>query len=205
VLGSGEGVTTILSFFYTHCPDRDACSNVSGKFAWIQARLAPKEPLRLIEVGIDPEHDTPAALRLYAAAFGVDARRWHLVTGTPAEIAELTRRFALRREPRENGSIAHSELLAVLRPDGSLAERVEGADFSPADALAAAREASGAPASPLTRLGLWWRESAGAICGAGRSRLSTGMFLTMLALLCFGLCGLLLRSVTGSRSSRSSS
>jgi protein SCO1/2 len=61
---------------------------------------------RLLSISVDPERDTPEALRSFAARFNADLRTWTFVTG-PAEIVEdaVVRGFkqAMDRVARPDG------------------------------------------------------------------------------------------------------
>jgi len=75
-----DGRPVILSFIYTTCTA--ICPVVSQVLAQTQERLAKNaEPVHLISVSIDPEHDTPAQLLDYAKRFNAGPQ-WQHYTGT---------------------------------------------------------------------------------------------------------------------------
>ena len=49
------------------------------------------ENIRLVSVTVDPEHDTPEQLRIYAGWMNADAQRWLFLTGPLADVRELVR------------------------------------------------------------------------------------------------------------------
>src|SRR6185436_2157206 len=58
----------LLQFIFTTCPT--ICPVMSATFSAAQARFATVlQPVRMISISIDPEHDTPARLRAYARKF----------------------------------------------------------------------------------------------------------------------------------------
>ena len=52
------GKTVLVTFIFTRCPDRTLCPAISGKFAYMQARLDPKR-FALVEITLDPPYDSP--------------------------------------------------------------------------------------------------------------------------------------------------
>lgn len=136
-----RGQALLLFFSYTHCPDVCPAHLRNGALAF--GRLTPAEQarVRLILVTVDPERDSPPRMKDYAAFVSPALTG---VTGSPAEIAAVARRFDaayIRQEPRADGSydVGHTERIYVVAPDGRLAE-VLGRGATEAQILAAARK-----------------------------------------------------------------
>jgi len=73
-----------LTFIYTTCTT--LCPILSAAFASVQERLAPHpDAVRLVSVTIDPETDTPAALREYLNRYRA-AAGWDALTGSRQNI-----------------------------------------------------------------------------------------------------------------------
>lgn len=71
-----QGKPLALSFSYTRCTNPNKCVRVSEAMAKLQREVeksALKERVRLLLVTYDPEFDTPAVLRDYAKARGIEA------------------------------------------------------------------------------------------------------------------------------------
>jgi protein SCO1/2 len=83
----------------------------------------------LLSISFDPVHDTPEVLAKYASIWKADANSWHFLTGTPAEVKVVCRRFGLNFWPDE-GTLAHSLHTLVLDREGKLAANFEGNQFS---------------------------------------------------------------------------
>lgn len=92
------GRVLIANFIFTRCPT--VCPVTSRKMKRLGEKLASEEGVALVSVTVDPEHDTPAVLRAYAARYGADPARWRFLTGEAG---------AVRRE------IEHGFKLAVDR------------------------------------------------------------------------------------------
>jgi protein SCO1/2 len=75
-----DGRPVILNFIFTSCTA--ICPVMTQIFAQIQNRLGEeRDKVHMISVSIDPEQDTPARLREYAAQFHAGAQ-WSFYTGT---------------------------------------------------------------------------------------------------------------------------
>lgn len=75
---------TLLSFIYSTCSDVNGCPLATQVFHKINRRLL-KEPelagkLRLLTLSFNPQHDTPEAMRQYAASFTNDKVDWQFLT-----------------------------------------------------------------------------------------------------------------------------
>ena len=81
-----DGRPVVLAFIYTTCTT--VCPLTSQTLSELQTKLgAARERVQIASISIDPEQDTPARLRAYAAKFGAGA-----------ELASLHRHGG--REPR---------------------------------------------------------------------------------------------------------
>jgi protein SCO1/2 len=81
-----RGQVYIASFFFTSC--RSICPAIMKGMARLQDGFEQRgiKGIRLVSISVDPEHDTPDALRAYGLALGVHPDRWTLLTGDPATI-----------------------------------------------------------------------------------------------------------------------
>jgi len=130
-----RGVPFAITFIYTRCTDRTMCPLVSAKFRVLQQRLTV--PAALVEISLDPAYDRPPILARYAAAFGADAARWHLLTGEPRTVLDFAARFGILEEARGPVKIVHSERLAIVDRNGRIARFIDNAAWSPNDVLRA--------------------------------------------------------------------
>jgi protein SCO1/2 len=176
------GATLVVAFTYTRCRDGDACPLVSAKFAALQSALREK-PVHLIEISLDPAHDTPDVLRRYGRGFGVDATRWSLLTGAPDAVDDLRSRFGISRTPERDGSIRHAESVFVIDRDGRLTDRIEGDAWRPGDVGAQVLSDAALASNPFLRLRFTLGRGVGAVCGSGTSGLSIGFALVLFATL----------------------
>jgi protein SCO1/2 len=77
------GHVWIADFIFTQC--RSACPLLTARMVMLQRQLAHFD-VRFVSFSVDPEHDTPAALKQYAGQWHVDEARWRLLSTTPAAL-----------------------------------------------------------------------------------------------------------------------
>jgi len=167
---SFRGDALVVGFIYTRCPDSTECPAVSAKFAEMQTRLPAHT--HLIEITIDPSHDTPIVLRRYGELFDQDPVRWTMLTGDPNTVLTLARRFGISVSHRANGEIVHTEAVAVLDPAERLQSLTAGTSWQPREVLAEASALNGEPNDVLARAALAFRNF-GTRCGALLNALDT--------------------------------
>lgn len=109
----------VLDFVFTSCTT--ICPILSRTFATLQAASDPARPLRLVSISIDPQNDTPAALRAYARRFDAGAQ-WRFYTGTVAQSVAVQRAFGVYRGNKMN----HVPLTFVRRARGEPWVRLDG-------------------------------------------------------------------------------
>jgi protein SCO1/2 len=98
-----------------------------------------RAPWALLSISIDPEHDSPAVLRDYAAMQAPTAgsfERWTFATGTPDEVRAVARFFGLTYET-QSGQIVHSLRTVLVGPDGKVAAIFRGNAWTVDDAVTA--------------------------------------------------------------------
>jgi protein SCO1/2 len=78
-----DGHVWIADFIYTQC--RSACPLLTARMVMLQRQLA-RYDVRFVSFSVDPAHDTPAALKAYAAQWHGDETRWRLLATTPAAL-----------------------------------------------------------------------------------------------------------------------
>lgn len=112
-----RGKWLLVYFGYTYCPD--ACptglNNIAGALKLMGSDADKIQPLFIT---VDPERDTAAAMKAYAAAF--DSRIVGL-TGTAEQIAAVARAYRVyykRVGEGEDYLMDHSVVMYVMDPDG---------------------------------------------------------------------------------------
>jgi len=126
--GNGQAITDrsfrgkymLVYFGYTYCPD--VCPTTLNEMAGALDRLGPKaKRIQPLFITIDPERDTPAIVRQYAAAFTPQLMG---LTGTQAEIVKVEQEYHVYAAKHVTGpgpndySMDHSSFLYLMGPDG---------------------------------------------------------------------------------------
>jgi protein SCO1/2 len=136
-----RGKVLLIFFGYTHCPDICPASMAAGAQALNALTPEERAKTRMIMISVDPQRDTPAILKDYAAFFHPEMLG---VTGTPTEIEVVAKTFGAgyqRRPPDADGNYAvdHSAPTYVVGPDGTLAATIPLGTL-PADIAATIRK-----------------------------------------------------------------
>jgi protein SCO1/2 len=118
-----SGKLVLVNFIYTTC--LDVCPLFTAKLAAIQRSLAgeQRENYLLLSITTDPARDTAAKMNEYAAAFKADFGRWHFLTGSAKELAQVWKDFGVRVQDLGNGQIQHTNLVTLI--DGKGLRRVD--------------------------------------------------------------------------------
>jgi cytochrome oxidase Cu insertion factor (SCO1/SenC/PrrC family) len=162
------GRTLLLSFVFTRCPDRTLCPAISGKFAYLQQHLDPAR-FALAEITLDPQYDSPAVLRRYAAAYDAGPENWTLLTGTGSTITRVLDEFAISSMRVSSNNFLHDDRLFIVTPSGRIADIIQTGGWDPQSVIAQARVVSGLSSNPLERFKLALVAQIVALCGGSES------------------------------------
>ncbi|HET9395967.1 MAG TPA: SCO family protein, partial [Nitrospiraceae bacterium] len=129
---SFEGRALLLNFIFTHCVS--ACHTQVKSLDALRTALPAntRARVRFLSISLDPSQDTPEMLRKYAQAMGVDDAEWSFATGSPSDIAEITRGLGVKRESLADGQIDHTLVVILFDAKGRLMQRYSGAQVNTA-------------------------------------------------------------------------
>jgi protein SCO1 len=130
-LADFRGKVVAITFIYTSCAD--TCPVLTAMMAHIQDQLGHDFGAKIVFVSItvDPERDTPAALKQYAEAFGADLNGWTFLTGTPGTIRDVTRQYGVFASKTASGDVDHTFLTSIIDQHGVLRVQYLGVRFNP--------------------------------------------------------------------------
>ena len=100
-----KGKTVLINFMLTHCTG--ACSPMTANLAKVQKYLGERvgKEVLMISVSVDPEHDTPEALKKYAEGFKVQPG-WYFLTGTKENVeGVLTKLGGYTDDPQKHSTV----------------------------------------------------------------------------------------------------
>ena len=85
----------ILNFIFTSCGA--ICPVMSATFSQVQKALGPeRDAVRMVSISIDPDFDTPEALKIYAKKYGAGPQ-WRMLTGSLDNSIAVQRAFNVYR------------------------------------------------------------------------------------------------------------
>jgi protein SCO1/2 len=143
-LKSLRGKVVAVAFIYTWCPD--ICPMLTDKMARVQDALGDDfgSEIAFVSITIDPERDTPQALKDYAASFAADLAGWSFLTGSVAAVREVARAYGVAVADGPDGAVDHTLLTTLVDRQGTMRVQYLGWRFDPEefrrDLLALARE-----------------------------------------------------------------
>lgn len=113
-----KGKPFLVFFGFTHCPD--ICPTSLFEVSEILRGLGPDaNKISALFISVDPERDTPAALKDYLSSFDPHMRG---LTGTPEAIAATAKEYRAyyKKVPLEEGdyTMDHSALVYLMGKDG---------------------------------------------------------------------------------------
>jgi len=131
-----RGKVVAVTFIYASCAD--TCPLLTAKLAGLQAKLGadfgPK--VFFASISVDPERDTPEVLARYAQAHGAKPAGWAFLTGTPAEILVVEKKYGIFARKNPRGDVDHTFLTSLIDRDGILRVQYLGVRFDPNEFLA---------------------------------------------------------------------
>jgi protein SCO1/2 len=126
-----RGKVVAVTFIFTRCTA--TCPVLTPMMSFVQDRLGSDFGARIafVSITVDPERDTPEVLKEYAQAFGANLAGWSFLTGDPAAIREVTRRYGVYASKSENGDVDHTFLTSIIDRRGIIRVQYLGVRFDP--------------------------------------------------------------------------
>src|SRR5918993_184026 len=130
-LGDFRGRVVAVAFVYTRCPD--VCPLLTDKMARVQDELGAAfgPEVAFVSITVDPERDTPEVLKEHATAFDANLDGWSFLTGAPADIRDVARRYGAAVAKPADGQVDHTLLTTLVDRDGTMRVQYLGHRFNP--------------------------------------------------------------------------
>lgn len=133
------GRVVVANFVFTTCTD--ICPLLTATMAQVRDQLRQErllgEKAVLVSFSVDPENDTPDALRTYGERFGAAPAEWRFLTGPRAAIDDLLiggfkvgRPPPAARSPGGAPEIIHTNRFALIDPKGQVRALYSGDDLN---------------------------------------------------------------------------
>jgi protein SCO1 len=130
-LSQFRGKAVAITFIFASCSA--TCPILTAKMATVQTDLGSDFGSKIVflSITVDPEHDTPDVLQRYARTFGADPVGWKFLTGPPASIQDIERRYGIFATRSPDRELDHTNLTSLVDVHGMLRVQYLGVRFDP--------------------------------------------------------------------------
>ena len=130
-LDANRGYVTVYDFIFTNCAG--TCPMMTATMRRLTTKVTKDAKVRFVSISVDPQRDTPAVLRAYAARVRNDPR-WTFLTGERKAIVDLSvNGFKLAA----NEPLLHSAKFAVADKSGVIRDYYGATNDDAAEHVAA--------------------------------------------------------------------
>ncbi|MBO0962411.1 FixH family protein [Neobacillus sp. MM2021_6] len=123
------GKTVVLTFTYVNCIDPNACPILLGNYSNLQQDLkangSKTDNLVLVSVSLDPENDSPEAMKEHAQKMNFDMSYLKLLTGGMNDIQKLTDALGVHFE-KQGTEVIHDNKTFIFNENGKLTHEFTG-------------------------------------------------------------------------------
>lgn len=128
-----RGKAVVVSFVFTTCDG--TCPMTSAAMARTRDLLADRglwgKSVEFVSISLDPEHDTPNALKTYGRIYEVDPSTWHFLTGSADDVGRVVKSWDMWAKRTPEGVLDHPSRIFLIDPNGHRREIYNLATFSP--------------------------------------------------------------------------
>ena len=130
-----RGKVLAITFIYASCTD--TCPLLTVKMVGLQNQLGAAfgSQVKFVSITVDPERDTPEILKRYGEAHHANFNGWAFLTGTPAEIRDVAKRFGIYYKKMPRGDVDHTFLTSLVDQSGTLRVQYMGVQFKSEEML----------------------------------------------------------------------
>lgn len=121
----GRGRPRVVSMFYTSC--KFVCPLIIDTVLKTERALpeADRAKLDVLLVSLDPERDTPAALKQITDKRHLDTPRWRLARTDKSHVRRLAAVLGIQYKQLEDNEFSHSSVLVLIDAQGRIVARTE--------------------------------------------------------------------------------
>ena len=119
----------VAEFFFTSCPT--ICPIMNKNMKLIEEKFGQRNDFGIASFSIDPDHDSPSVLKLYAEKYDVFSLNWHFLTGEKEKIYQLANsgfNIYAGINPDIAGGFEHQGYFALIDKDGFIRSRTDRFD-----------------------------------------------------------------------------
>jgi protein SCO1/2 len=124
-----KGKVYVAEYFFTTC--KSICPKMNRNMKKIYEAFKNEKNFLILSHTVDPETDSVGRLKRYADSLGVDAERWHFLTGAKDSLYNAARVSYLLDDPQNNSvdienQFLHTQLFALVDKDGKVRKIYDG-------------------------------------------------------------------------------
>ncbi|MFD2761610.1 SCO family protein [Lentibacillus juripiscarius] len=124
-----KGEWWIADFVFTNCTT--VCPPMTRNMAELQQKMKEENlDAQLVSFSVDPERDTPKALKEFAQNFQADFSNWTFLTGyefqTIKEFSIKSFKSLLKKPPEGSDQVTHGTSFFLINPEGKVIKRYSG-------------------------------------------------------------------------------
>ncbi|MFD1363632.1 SCO family protein [Lentibacillus salinarum] len=124
-----KGKWWVADFVFTNCTT--VCPPMTSNMAHLQQKMKENNlDAQLVSFSVDPERDTPEALKEYAQNFQADLSNWTFLTGydfqTIKEFSIKSFKSLLKKPPEGSDQVTHGTSFFLINPEGKVIKQYNG-------------------------------------------------------------------------------
>ncbi|MFL8936876.1 SCO family protein [Rossellomorea oryzaecorticis] len=133
-----EGKVWIADFIFTNC--ETVCPPMTFNLTKLQKELkkAGVEDYKIVSFSVDPENDTPQALKEYISGYEADTGKWELLTGYKfdeiKDFAEHSFKTIVAKDPNSD-QVIHQTSFFLVNQEGVVVKNYSGNSDVPYDEI----------------------------------------------------------------------
>lgn len=129
----------LVNFIYTRCPMPNMCPltmSLSKRLIKLWKRTLNNRTLKIVNVTLDPNYDTPAVMSRFGQKHGVRFSEFMFWTGERSNLEKIASEFNIIGIPGGGGLIAHNIKSILLTPGLKEIAQFTENEWSPEDVVA---------------------------------------------------------------------
>jgi protein SCO1 len=112
-----NGKVLLVSFVFTTC--NGSCPATTHRMAAVQQQLIRENlwktgDVQFLSITLDPERDTPEALRRYMKLYDLNSAGWSFLTGPRETVGKSIAQWGMWAKPAANGQLDHPSRIFLL-------------------------------------------------------------------------------------------
>jgi protein SCO1 len=120
-LKSFPGKILVVNFFFSRCPGQ--CPKMMSGLKRVSKSFKDDNRVHFLSFTVDPEHDTPQKLEVYAEGLNINPDQWDLLTGDKRKIYRTARNGFHVDASQGNGGpqdFIHSDKIMLVDTNGNV-------------------------------------------------------------------------------------